>query len=504
MRIRQFVESFGIRDFQTVSRSRVLVWRLFVAVASAMAMLMGVLMPAASGASVDPEVSSGSGMSEVASVETGKSPNAMLLASDGKTLYVTNGEETNHGSDTTVTVIDMLEGVSATIDTQVSNPTRPGLSANGETLVVQSGAGTNQLSLIDTRTRAVLASRPTPKLVYYVMSPDASHIVGVFADASGRKVNEFAAITVGATSDEPLEMLRLQANFLTPVALSPDGRNLYGILLRDGQSRWVCIDSATGDVTKDYGLIPVNLVGGFTAFYDGDTMRLPVIEGSVTRLLSVAAGNGDIIQDTSIPFVAHAVSTTPDGSTTLVAGDDGQGVLVYANGDAVRKIGRPICVRSSFCALSPDGSVIYSADADNARLIATDTRDDSVDVLRTDAARCTSMAVSHDGTRLAFLDDALAQPGRIILVATGRTIDTGNDDTRDTGDTGKDDTGGIADEEGTPPPAVSEMNALSWARSHPAATAGIMAAVMVLLATVTLMVIRHHGQHLHQPQHHRH
>lgn len=170
-------------------------------------LLAGCMIPAAWGASTSASASPSSAspssaarLSVAATVPVGKYANAMLLAPDGKTLYITNGRTEAQDSDTTVAVIDMAAAtVIATISTPVTNPTNPRISLDGKTLLVQSGLNTNQLVRIDTATDTTATSVQTPKLVYYAASPDARHVVGVFADESGHKVNKIAAIDTNAT-----------------------------------------------------------------------------------------------------------------------------------------------------------------------------------------------------------------------------------------------------------------------------------------------------------------
>ncbi|MFT8443448.1 MAG: YncE family protein [Bifidobacterium sp.] len=458
-------------------------------------MLLVVCMaPAAwgAGASASASPSSAAKLSVAASVPVGKHANAMLLAPDGKTLYVTNGNTDSGNADTTVTVIDMAAArATATIDTHVTNPTNPRISLDGRTLLVQSGLNTNQLVRIDTATDTVTASVQTTKLVYYAASPDARHVVGVFADETGHKVNRIAAIDTNATGSA-LQFKQLDGAFLTPVALSADGTSLYGALMATttSQPRWVRIDTATGSVEQDYGTAPtdMDLIHGANtlASPDGGTLYLPVSKESTTSLLLVNAATGTVRHRLTIPLAATYLASTPDGTVILTADGQGKATLTDTANDKTTQVKSNVCANGYMCGLSPDGTVIYGSIADNFQLTATDTATGTVSTVKTDAAGSESIIISPDGSRIA-----LNGGESIDIVNTGRTIDTSSKNSKSS-----------ASAKPTATPTHTAVQPLAWIQEHAAAGIGIILALIAILALPTLLIL--HTRRRAATPHHRH
>jgi dipeptidyl aminopeptidase/acylaminoacyl peptidase len=422
-------------------------------------------------------------MSVAATIPVGTSANAMLLAPDGKTLYVTNGNPDSGNTDTTVTVVNMHTAkVTATISTPVTNPSNPRISSDGKTLLVQSGLNTNQLIRIDTTTNTVTASVQTPKMVYFAASPDARHIVGVFADESGHQVNRIATITSDTMTGDALQFRQLDGAFLIPIVLSSDGTSLYGSLTytSTSQTHWVRIDTATGSVVEDYGITPKDMalnMGNTFVSPDFATLYLPVSEGSSTDLLLADTATGAVRRRLSVPLAAKYVSATPEGTTILTANGQGTGALTDTSTGKTVTVGKQVCT-VWLCTISPDGKVIYAGEGgEMIHLTETDIDTNASSSLTDYPLGNKPLILTHDGTRIA-----VNQGDSIVLVNTGRTLSTATQNSATP-----------ANESTSPPTAIhGDAQPIGWIRNHVALAVCIM--VVVCAAGVDLTLTLHHSR----------
>lgn len=191
-------------------------------------------------------------------------------------------------------------------------------------------------------------------MVYYAISPDVTHMVGVFADESGHQINRIATVTDTSMGSE-LQSLQPASTSLIPLTLSTDGKNLYGLLAyaaHNGLSHWVRIDTATGTIQHQL----------------------------------------------KVPVSAKYQKVTPDGTTILTVNSQGQAALTNTITRKIVSVKQAVCNHSYMCGLSSDGTVIYGAHVDSLKLTATDTIANTVRTRVHSAARTDIRRVSATDT----------------------------------------------------------------------------------------------------------
>jgi hyaluronoglucosaminidase len=257
-----------------------------------------------------------------AAIGVGSSPDAMVMAPDGRTLYVASGD------DNTVTPIDVATGQA------------------GSTMPTGNGPG-------------ALAVTPDGRTLYVANEND--NTVTPIDVATGKAAHP---IRVGAVPDA--------------LAITPDGRTLY-VANHDGNSVTpVDLATETPDPAIPAGSNPLALA----VTPDGRTLYVAVSGDDVVLPIDVATGRAGAPIKTTVPSPVD-LALAPDGRTLYVAcigAISGGGFIPFANvvlpvDVATGQPGGPIRVGQSpeALAMAPDGRTLYAASPDNDAVTPIDT-----------------------------------------------------------------------------------------------------------------------------------
>lgn len=275
------------------------------------------------------------------------------------------------------------------------------LNPSGGELVVSDTTG-NTVSVINTHTRAVVATVPVSQLPAGVaVSPDGT--VAYVASHDTVSVVALANNTVVAT---------IPFNSLSPqfVTVAPDGKTVWVDVLPNSSAFDVAaINSSTdtvasfhtvGDGTGMFGMIALDPkgCGGQGCLYLPDVLHAAVDVmnlGTDTTIASIGVGQHP-----------SGAALRPDDGRLYVTNisDNTVSVINTATNTVIATL--PVGKNPTGVAVSPDGSVVYVADAGSNTVTAINTATNTVITTIPAGTDPVDVTVSPDGTQLYVADMA--------------------------------------------------------------------------------------------------
>ena len=298
----------------------------------------------------------------VASTTASATP-TVVVSPDGSRLYVS---DTNTG---TVSVVDTATlTVLGTIP--VAGPIGLAISPDGSRLYVVSTNPANVLVVVDTATRAAVASVPVGSSPAGIaISPDGSRVYVSNSSGTGS-----TAVSVVDTATNTLVTSIVDAPGPRSMIVSPDGSRLYVSHTAPSSHDISIVSTATNAVTGTVAIGAfADAATGFAISPDGSTLYAASANVGLVRVIDTATGT----VTAAIPAGpgAYDVALTPDGTRLYVTDSTANAVSVIdtATNAVVSTIAVGVTPRSF--TISPDGAFAYVANttSDTVSVIGIDT-----------------------------------------------------------------------------------------------------------------------------------